>query len=154
MKTGSICANRSDAANMPAESKALRTNAIMQTVQFNAELREVDVTPAEGDEQILLDVIRPYLRYARNIREVNVYPFERYGNCLGRTSGVDHALCYSVGVLLLVLGFTEYSVGVLLLVLGSTDGLSGYFDSLTGYNQIGTLDVDNTSYNLKQKQQQ
>jgi hypothetical protein len=56
---------------MSAKSKALRASAIVQMIQVNGVLEEVNVTPAECDEQILSDVIRPYLRYAKNIREVN-----------------------------------------------------------------------------------
>jgi hypothetical protein len=60
-----------EGAVLSAGSKALRANAIVQMIQANNVLQKVYVTPAECDERILEEVIRPYLHYARNIRKVN-----------------------------------------------------------------------------------
>jgi hypothetical protein len=69
---------------LSAESKVLRANAIIQMIQANDELQQVNVTLAECDEQILVEVIRPYLRYARNIRRVNA---NRGNHCANSYTG-------------------------------------------------------------------
>jgi hypothetical protein len=57
---------------LSAKSNGLRTSAIVQMIQVNGVLEEVNVTPAECDEQILSDVIDSSLFGLRkNIREVN-----------------------------------------------------------------------------------
>jgi hypothetical protein len=54
-----------------SESKLLRTNAVVGMLRDNYVLQHLDPTPSECDERIQREVILPFLRYARNIRELN-----------------------------------------------------------------------------------
>jgi hypothetical protein len=53
------------------ENKVLRTNAVVRMLRDNYVLQHVELTPSECDERIQRDVILPYLKHARNIRELN-----------------------------------------------------------------------------------